>query len=113
MLHLFLLNLQIFEDETIAERIIALSEMFPEKVRNVSWTLATTSWSCLKATYGLSCNILWIVSTSAIILAAPPLIAHEREQIEEMNRQQQRQVSSFLFVFQVFICLFLSDFIGT
>lgn len=35
---------------------------------------------------------MWIIATSAIILAAPALIENEKSQLEELNRQQQRQV---------------------
>ena len=69
--------------------------MFPEPVRNVTWKLGTTSVSCAKGLFHLSRSVFWIISTSAIILAVPTLIETEKSQLEELNRQQQRQVCYF------------------
>lgn len=81
-----------FEDETIVERLIGLTEMFPEPVRNYTWKFSTGSYSFAKAFYEFSRSAVWIISTTAIILAAPVLIESEKSQLEEMNRQQQRQI---------------------
>lgn len=85
-----------FEDETLGERLWGLTEMFPESVRNVTWTVGTSSVSCVKGLYSFSRSAMWILATSAIILAAPVLIENEKSQLEELNRQQQRQVNDIL-----------------
>ena len=82
----------LFEDETLAERLLALTEMFPESLRNATWTISTSSISCVKGLYQFSRSAMWIIATSAIILAAPPLIENEKSQLDELSRQQQRQV---------------------
>lgn len=82
----------LFEDETLAERLWGLTEMFPETVRNVTWSVGTSSVSCVKGLYSFSRSAMWIIATSAIILAAPALIENEKSQLEELNRQQQRQI---------------------
>nr|XP_027204356.1 mitochondrial import receptor subunit TOM22 homolog [Dermatophagoides pteronyssinus] len=81
-----------FEDETIVERLIGLTEMFPEPVRDFTWKFSTSSYSFGKAFYEFSRSAVWIISTTAIILSAPVLIESEKSQLEEMNRQQQRQI---------------------
>jgi len=80
------------EDETFVERIVGLTEMFPESVR----------WATCKVTGGLIClskqscwllrNALWIASSSAVILALPVVFEHERAQQHEEQLQQQRQI---------------------
>lgn len=66
--------------------------MFPESVRDVTWTISTSSVSGVQKLYSFSRAAMWIIATSAIILAAPALIENEKAQIEELSRQQQRQV---------------------
>lgn len=75
------------------ERLIGLTEMFPETFRNVTWSIASNSVNFAKHFYEFSRSAVWIVATSAIILAAPTVIENEITQIEELNRQQQRQVN--------------------
>jgi len=81
-----------FEDETLAERLWGLTEMFPSPVRDATWTISTSSVSAVKGLYQFSRSALWIIATSAIILAAPPLLENEKAQLDELNRQQQRQI---------------------
>lgn len=93
---MLLLQDDLFEDETLGERLWGLTEMFPETVRNVTWTFGTSSVICVKGLYSFSRSAMWILATSAIILAAPVLIENEKSQLEELNRQQQRQVNDML-----------------
>ncbi|KPM09763.1 mitochondrial import receptor subunit TOM22-like protein [Sarcoptes scabiei] len=81
-----------FEDETLSERLWGLTEMFPEPVRDLSWSISTKAVKMTKFLYGFSRSAVWIITTSALILVAPTLIENEKWQVEEMNRQQQRQV---------------------
>jgi len=75
------------------ERLWGLTEMFPDSMRNATWTISTSSVSCAKSLYQFSRSAMWIIATSGIILAAPALIENEKSQLDELNRQQQRQVS--------------------
>src|SRR5699024_7867050 len=81
-----------FEDETLAERLWGLTEMFPESLRSATWTISTSSVSGVKGLYQFSRSAVWIIATSAIILAAPALIENEKAHLDELIRQQQRQV---------------------
>jgi mitochondrial import receptor subunit TOM22 len=81
-----------FEDETLEERLIGLTEMFPESVRDTTgklWELA--KWSSSNF-YHYSREILWVVASSAVLLALPVALEVESLQIQEAQIQQQRQI---------------------
>lgn len=79
-------------DETLWERIIGLAEMFPEPVRNGACSLFSGSLKGVSTLYGVSRTVCWVFFSSATILAAPVIFESERSSVEEMQRQQQRQV---------------------
>jgi mitochondrial import receptor subunit TOM22 len=79
-------------DETLVERLIGLTEMFPERLRNVVAGLAGASWYSSKWLFNAGRVGLWVVASSAAILALPVMFENERTQMEEQQIQQQRQV---------------------
>ncbi|XP_063383805.1 mitochondrial import receptor subunit TOM22 homolog isoform X2 [Cydia fagiglandana] len=79
-------------DETLSERLWGLTEMFPQYVRNGTYTLTTKTLSGAKAFYGWSRSLVWIVASSSVILFAPVIFEVERAQVEEMQKSQQKQV---------------------
>ncbi|XP_003747667.1 mitochondrial import receptor subunit TOM22 homolog [Galendromus occidentalis] len=79
-------------EETIGERLWGLTEMFPETVRTLTSKLVHGTQSATCGAYGLSRTIVWIFFSSATILAAPVLFEAERVQVEEVSKQQQRQI---------------------
>ncbi|GFT38815.1 mitochondrial import receptor subunit TOM22 homolog [Nephila pilipes] len=79
-------------DETLSERLWGLTEMFPECVRNFTSSLVYGSISGSKKLYSFSRSAMWIFFTSSTILAAPVIFEVERMQLEEVQRQQQRQI---------------------
>ncbi|KAL0838673.1 hypothetical protein ABMA28_016745 [Loxostege sticticalis] len=79
-------------DETLSERLWGLTEMFPECVRNGTYTATTKTWSGVKSLYGLSRSVMWVVASSSVILFAPVIFEVERAQVEEMQKSQQKQV---------------------
>ncbi|XP_064478089.1 mitochondrial import receptor subunit TOM22 homolog [Ornithodoros turicata] len=79
-------------DETLAERLWGLTEMFPESLRNGVSSLVFGTFSGTKWMYGFSRSALWILFSSSAILLAPVIFEIERMQMEEMSRQQQRQI---------------------
>lgn len=83
---------EFIEDETIAERLIGLTEMFPEPVRNVLQSTGSFVMSASKSGFWLMRNALWIASSSAVILALPVIFESERAQQQEEQLQQQRQI---------------------
>ncbi|XP_075978108.1 translocase of outer mitochondrial membrane 22 homolog mge [Anticarsia gemmatalis] len=79
-------------DETFCERLWGLTEMFPESVRNCTYTVTTGTWSGVKSLYGLSRSVMWVVASSSVILFAPVIFEVERAQMAEMEKSQQKQV---------------------
>jgi len=81
-----------YDDETIIERILGLTEMFPESVRVGACTLATGSVGGVRWLYSMSRSVSWIIFSSSAILFMPIMIETERMGMEEMQKQQQRQI---------------------
>lgn len=79
-------------DETLAERLIGLTEMFPESVRSGTSSAARGVVSGAKWLYTFTGKTVWILSTSFVILALPVIFEVERVQTEEAQLQQQRQI---------------------
>lgn len=79
-------------DETLAERLWGLTEMFPECLRKGTTSLMFGSVSGVRWLYGFSRSALWIVFSSSAILLAPVIFEVERMHMDEMSRQQQRQI---------------------
>jgi len=79
-------------DETFGERLWGLTEMFPDWLRSGIFVLGTGSVSSAKHLYGFSRSALWIFFSSSAILMAPVIFEVERAQMEEMHKQQQRQI---------------------
>lgn len=79
-------------DETLAERLWGLTEMFPEGVRNFSGAVSDFSVASVKLFYKFTCNASWIFFTSSMILFAPVVFEVERAQMDEMQKSQQKQV---------------------
>ncbi|KAJ8965339.1 hypothetical protein NQ317_002831 [Molorchus minor] len=79
-------------EETIAERLWGLTEMFPESVRNATYATVVGTQSGLKCAYNFSRSTLWIVFSTSIILFAPVIFEVERAQMEEIHKNQQKQM---------------------
>lgn len=79
-------------DETLAERLWGLTEMFPESVRNASYSLSTGAVSGAKGFYSFSRSAFWVIFSSSLVLFAPVLLEVERAQMEEQQRNQTKQV---------------------
>lgn len=79
-------------DETLGERLIGLTEMFPESVRNASKSLFGFSIDATKWVYNTGRVVMWVAASSAVILALPVMFETERAQVEEQQMQQQRQL---------------------
>ncbi|KAM3715944.1 Mitochondrial import receptor [Dirofilaria immitis] len=79
-------------EETIAERLWGLREMFPDVFRcklesSVDWSV----WAA-KHTFSFVKSALWIVSSSMMILVLPYVIEKERSEYEKSQVAQQRQM---------------------
>ncbi len=81
-----------FVDETFLERVAGLAEMFPESLRNGASSAACGAASGARWLYGAGRSTFFVVFSSAAILFLPVMIETERLGIEEMQKQQQRQI---------------------
>ncbi|XP_014280894.1 mitochondrial import receptor subunit TOM22 homolog isoform X1 [Halyomorpha halys] len=79
------------DDETLAERLWGLTEMFPEKVRDASFSTFCGAKHGLKSLYSFARTSMWIIFSSSAILLAPVMFEVERAQVEEAQRSEQRQ----------------------
>lgn len=79
-------------DETLAERLWGLTEMFPKPVRDGTHDLVRYTFGSVRGLYGFGRAAFWIFFSSSAILFAPVIFELERLQMEEMSRQQQRQI---------------------
>lgn len=85
-------HIQEFEDETLAERLVGLTEMFPERVRNASTVAFQLGLQGVKKGYSFTRSAMWITTTSFVILILPVLFETEMAQMEQAQIQKQRQV---------------------
>ncbi|XP_046856476.1 mitochondrial import receptor subunit TOM22 homolog [Xenia sp. Carnegie-2017] len=85
-------DLENIEDETITERLIGLTEMFPESFRSVVCSTADLAVKGFNKLYSFGSSSLWIATTSFTVLALPLIFEVERAQAEEAEKQQQRQI---------------------
>ncbi|CAH1118898.1 unnamed protein product [Phaedon cochleariae] len=79
-------------DETLAERLWGLTEMFPEPLRNATYAAYINTQLGMKCAYGFSRSAMWIIFSTSIILFAPVIFEVERAQMEEMQKNQQKQL---------------------
>lgn len=73
-------------EETIAERLVGLTEMVPQKV----WNIFGRS---LRFSYWLVRRSGWVLGTSLTLLALPPFLEYQRVEFEEMRNMQKKQAS--------------------
>lgn len=46
-----------FKDESLTERLLGLTEMFPEPVRNFGYNVGTCLYTCIKGTFSQDIHI--------------------------------------------------------
>jgi len=79
-------------EESFGERLVGLTEMFPDRFRNGAGKTIDFASRTVKKAYGWSRTGVWIFFSTAIIAVAPALFETERFQMEEMQKMQQRQM---------------------
>lgn len=79
-------------DETVLERLVGLTEMFPTFVQAGTAKLFHSTFSSVKGLYSFARSASWILFSTSAILFAPVIFEVERAQMEEMQKQQQRQI---------------------
>jgi len=81
-----------FEDESLYERLTALSEMFPDRANRFARTTSIWTGWAIKETFNLFRSALWIGSTTAMITVLPYIIERERSALQAAQIDQQRQL---------------------
>merc|ERR1711971_1184127 len=79
-------------DETLSERLIGLTEMFPQFVRTGSVKVVSGSWSLSKASFSFAKSAAWVVFSTATILFMPVMIETERLQLIDAQKAQKNQI---------------------
>lgn len=75
-----------FEEETVWERITALDEMFPERIK----TGVSSTWSGFKSIFNMVKTATWFAASTAAILVLPLSVELERQDfLEQMKRQEK------------------------
>ncbi|XP_052766925.1 mitochondrial import receptor subunit TOM22 homolog isoform X2 [Mya arenaria] len=81
-----------FIDETLAERLSGLAEMFPEPVRRSCGSASQFTWSSVKVCFSYGRTAVWTLSSIFAIMFLPVLFERERASMQELQLQQQRQI---------------------
>lgn len=77
-----------YVEETVIERLIGLTEMFPDPVRNASYSILSNTFPLIRKSYNFTRNYGWIIISSFAILVVPVSLEKERcEAQRELNRQ--------------------------
>ncbi|ESO02746.1 hypothetical protein HELRODRAFT_81096, partial [Helobdella robusta] len=79
-------------DETVMERIVGLTEMFPDKVRSSLLAACKGTYFGGKWIFNAAKVTMWVLSTSLVILALPIAFESEKSNTEENQLLQQRQM---------------------
>lgn len=81
-----------FEDETIVERLLGLTEMFPDWLRSGTVSTVNGTLGGISAAYGLSRSAFWFAASTAAICFLPLMLEMERQQLEEQEAADQRSM---------------------
>lgn len=79
-------------DETLYERLVGLTEMFPESLTKGSVDLVKGSVGATQWLYKTSRVVSWVLFSSMAVMFMPIMIETERLGIEESQKMQQRQI---------------------
>lgn len=78
------------EEETIADRLLALRDIIPPTTRSYIAGKVETTTSWFKSGLLFSGKTLWVVSTSALLLGVPWALAFaEEQQMVEMEKEMR------------------------
>jgi len=76
-------------EETVLERLVGLTEMFPDSVRNVGYSVLSGTFPLIKRTYNATRTYSWIFFSTFALLIVPVSIEKERSQTQ---RQLDREM---------------------
>ena len=79
-------------DETLVERLIGLTEMFPDVIRNAAGNVGSFSWKAMQWSFSFSKSALWVAMSAGTILVLPVMFENERAQMLDQQKLQEKQV---------------------
>ncbi|KRY92974.1 UNC93-like protein MFSD11 [Trichinella pseudospiralis] len=79
-------------EETVAERLIGLTEMLPESVQKAIFTVCSTASELGQKLFVFTRSAMWIAASSAMILILPVMFEKDRADFQQMHLQQQNQI---------------------
>lgn len=84
----------IADDETLADRLLALRDIIPPTTRSYIAGKVDTTTGWIKSGLLFSGKTLWVVSTSALLLGVPWALAFaEEQQMVEMEKEMKMRES--------------------
>lgn len=85
--------------ESLYDRLVALRDMLPARHRRTLASKYSTAKSTLATGLSWGGKTLWVVSTSALLIAVPWALAYSEEQMiaeQEREMQMQQRANEFL-----------------
>ncbi|CAK7905836.1 mitochondrial import receptor subunit Tom22p [[Candida] anglica] len=84
-----------YENETLYDRVVALKDIIPPQQRTQIASVVDTAKSLLSIGANKSGNLLWTLTSSALLLGVPLSLAILAEtQLQEMEKEMQLQQSA-------------------
>lgn len=81
-----------FEDETLVERLIGLTEMFPDWLRSGTASVFGGTMGVVRGAYSLSCSSAWFAASIMTVCMLPLMLELERNQMEEQEASEHRSM---------------------
>ena len=81
-----------FDDETLMERVLGLSEMFPPGLIKSVSNLGCKSVDGTKWVYSTGRNLTWMLFSTSVLLFLPAMLESERVGFEEMEKAKRQQI---------------------
>ncbi|VDM17436.1 unnamed protein product [Hydatigera taeniaeformis] len=81
-----------FEDETLVERLIGLTEMFPEWLRSAASSIFDGTVGVMRGAYSLSRSSAWFAASVMTVCMLPLMLELERNQMEEQEASEHRSM---------------------
>lgn len=74
------------------ERLVGLTEMFPDSIRNIILSTGNGLIGSAKWTLKNGRSFAWVITSSSMIALMPVILERERHQLQQEQLAQQRQI---------------------
>ncbi|VDK44402.1 unnamed protein product [Taenia asiatica] len=81
-----------FEDETLMERLIGLTEMFPDRLRSATASAFGGTMGAVRSAYSLLRASAWFAASIMTVCMLPLMLELERNQMEEQEASEHRSM---------------------